>query len=233
MKTYIYNTNFNLQNETEDSLITKESKVINNLQDDLVIVSEEGPQSYNTLHKITKPHTKGFFHGLLIKDIDDRILVDKHFPKTKALYVATMLEDNDILIMSDNGCYFNRNGFNNKLQTMPKDAFKELYTLNNIYMIYVKGDKRTNLIVKDYYTYYDEVNDWTIVSYGKLEPTNVLKFIKGYKVAISDNPIHIPLLNEVDEAMAIGQNFDIRQLKNSVEHVDRFYMINQYINLFL
>ncbi len=232
MKTYIFNTNFHSQ--TEDSnLIIKQRQIMEQIDEPIVVISEQAPFNYNRKLKLKNPHIRSLCYGLLIIDDNDNVLVDKHFPKTSAMFIATMFRSKEILLIANNGINFSGKHFNIKVENVEEKYYKDQYLLEKVYLIYIKGDVTSSVILEEYYCYYDKTNNWTVVSYGQINILNILHYIKGQRVLYTDNKQHTKLLNAVDSAYAIGDNFDLQKLAEHVNHVDKYFLINEYIKLFL
>lgn len=233
MKTYIFNTNFSLKDEKNDGLITKQKKFMEQCDGMIAISSAKAMYNYNDNLNYSGSHIKSLCHGLYVEDALGQVRIDKHFPKTKALFIATMWAEQDLYVVADNGFFTAGKYFNNLLKNEDKSNMKDLYTLDRIYLIYLKGDMRDNVLLENFYVTYDQVNDYSIVSYGKLEPENLLQIITGYTYAYSDSTYDLSLLNKVDAGYAIGDSFEIAELGEKVEHVSIYYFINKYIELYI
>lgn len=233
MKTYIFNTNFSENDEANDKLITKQRLFMDKCQGEIVISSAKSKYNYNNLIQYTDRHFKSLCYGLYIEDCEGNVKVDKHFPKTKALFIATMWANQDVYVVAKNGFYFEGSFFNNYLKTEQEVDMKDLYQLDNIYLIYLKGDETTNVLLEAFYTTYDPKQDMTIVSYGMLEPENILKVVRGYVYTYSDSNSDLVLLNKSSHGFAIGDSFDLKTLESHVEHINKYYFINKYIELYM
>lgn len=233
LKTYIFNTNFSKQEEASSQLITKQHKFMLKCEGDIAISSTKSLYNYNDNLNFTGPHIKSLCYGLYVEDLAGNKRIDKHFPKTKALFIATMWAEKDLYVVGSNGFYSNGKYFNQYLKDENQKYRKDLYSLENIYLIYLKGDERNNVLLESFYVNYDEQLDQTIVSYGQLESSNVLKIINGYTYVYSDLEADLELLNEANEGYAIGDNFNLALLGNNVEHTNKYHFVNKYIEMYM
>lgn len=233
METYIFNTNFTKQDEEQDKLISKQKDFMTNCSGLIAISSCRGLYNYNSDLNYTMPHLKSLCYGLYIEDKEQNIRVDKHFPKTKALFIATMWAEKDIYLVASNGYHIHGKSFSPLLKPDDEKHRVDLYLLDRIYLIYLKGDVRDHVLLEPFYVTYDRDNDYSIVSYGSLEPNNILKYTSGYTRAYSDTSSDLDLLNAVDCGYAIGDDFDISKFAEHVEHTNKFYFINKYIELYM
>lgn len=199
----------------------------------IAISSTNALYNYNQELNYTQPHIKSLCYGLYVEDENGSIRIDRHFPKTKALYIATMWTEKDIYIVANNGFYYKGEYFTNYLEDQLEEYYFDLYSLQNIYLIYLKGDQRNNVLLENFHVTYEQERNISIVSYAQLQTENVLKVAKGYTYAYSDNPCDITLLNTVNEGYAIGNNFDLMKLSPNVEHTSKYYFINKYIELYM
>lgn len=233
MKTYIFNTNFSKEEEISDQLITKQRLFMEKCEGEVVITSDKSLYNYNSDLQYSQPHLKSLCYGLYIENYEGIVKVDKHFPKTKALFIATMWSGKDIYIVAKNGFYSEGTYFNSFLKDEREEDMLGLYSLDNIYLIYLKGDVRNNVLLDTFYITYDDEQDISIISYGMLEPENVLKYVIGYTYTYSQSKYDLTLLNKSSKGYAIGDNFELKELSDQVEHVNKYYFINKYIELYM
>ncbi len=233
LKTYIFNTNFSKEEEASDQLITKQHKFMLKCQGQIAISSTKSLYNYNDDLNYTGNHIKSLCYGLYVEDATGNVRIDKHFPKTKALFIATMWAEKDIYVIAGNGFYNHGKYFTSLLKDESDQFMKDLYSLDSIYLIYLKGDERANVLLESFYVEYDAVHDLTIVSYGKLQPENVLKIIAGYTFVYSDQVSDLELLNSANKGYAIGNQFELAKLGPNVDHTGKYYFINKYIELYM
>ncbi len=233
LKTYIFNTNFNPKEEATNGLVTKQRNYMEKCNGDIAISSDKSNYNYNDLLQYNKPHMKSLCFGLYIEDHNGIIKVDKHFPKTKALFIATMWAKEDIYVVANNGFYSQGQSFTENAKNEDKNNLIDLYSLDRIYLIYIKGDVRNNVLLENFEVTYDKVSKFSIVSYGRLEPNNILKYVNGYSYAYSESIYDLELLNNVNHGYAIGDRFPLSELTENVEHVNKYYFINKYIELYM
>lgn len=233
MKTYIFNTNFSKEEEASDQLITKQRLFMEKCSGEVVITSHKSLYNYNNDLQYQPPHLKSLCYGLYIENYEGVVKVDKHFPKTKALFIATMWSGQDIYVVAKNGFYSEGTFFNTYLKDEDAEDMLGLYSLDNIYLIYLKGDVRSNVLLEPFYIMYDEDKDISIVSYGMLEPENVLKYVIGFTYTYSQSKNDLTLLNKSSKGYAIGNDFELKALSKQVEHINKYYFINKYIELYM
>lgn len=233
MKSYIFNTNFSLDDEKNHNLITKQRLVMEKCDGNIIISSDKGLYNYNDNLQFEKPHTKSLFYGLYIELENEKTIVKRHFLKTTALFISTMWAAKDIYVVSNNGFYINGNYFNDFIK-YDKDEFNlDLYQLGDIYLIYVKGDERDNVLLENVHVHYDSDKDLSILSVKPLVPEEIIKHIKAYTYSYSDSPFDTEMLNQSNKGYAIGNEFDISKFSDQVEHVNKYYFINKYIEMYM
>lgn len=231
MITYIFNTNF--LNEDDVQYIEKQREYMNDIDGQVVISSFKGNYNYNNQLSYTKPHYKSLYLGNYIEDPFGNVLVDKPLDKIKALFASSLYEDDDIYIIANNGFFTNGRFFNDFIKNEDQDDSKGLYELNKIYLVFIKGDIRDQVLLKDYQITYFKKYNYSIISKNKIEPEEVLKFLKGFTICYSDSFFDTKLLQSVNEGYAIGNKFDILQLGSDVERVTNFFFLNKYIEKLL
>lgn len=233
LKTYLFNTNFYNEDIDANNLISKQRKIMELCEGNIIITSRKSKYNYNDRLMFSKNHGLSLCYGLYIEDCKGKIKVDKHFPKAKALFIATMWSEQDIYVVAENGYYYKGSIFNQFLKDENEDNYKDLYDLDKIFLIYLPGDERKNILLDNFYITYCQEEDVTIVSYGMLEPQNIMSYTEGYTYAFSDQKTDTPVLNMCNEGVAIGDQFDLMALEANVEHTNKYYFINKYIEMFI
>lgn len=233
MKSYIFNTNFSLDDEKNHNLITKQRLVMEKCDGNIIISSDKGLYNYNDNLQFEKPHTKSLFYGLYIEPEIGKVIVKSHFVKTTALFISTMWAAKDIYVVSNNGFYISGTYFNDFIKFDKEEFNLDLYQLGDIYLIYVKGDERENVLLENVYVHYDQQKDLSILSAKPLAPETIIKQTKGYTYSYSDSSFDTEMLKQSNEGYAIGDQFDLSKFNDKVEHVNKYYFINKYIEMYM
>lgn len=229
METYVFNVNFLNKKTDQLNLIEKQRIFMHKCNGPVVISSYLSKYNYNDLLQYDKLHIKSLNFGLYIEDQNGKVQCNNHFPKTKAVFIASMWSKDNIYVVAKNGFFVNGKHFNYLIKNEKKENMKNYLLLDDIYLIYLKGDLRNNIFLKDFHIYFDEQFNTSIISYFRLDSSNILNHIKSYTYVYTDSKYDVELLNMANESIAIGDDINIAKLNNNVDHVNSYYFVNKYI----
>ncbi len=229
MKSFVFNVSFCKQAHDFDKLVAMYQTFIDNCHGEIIIGSARAKYNYKSY--TTRPHMKSLCYGQYIEDKNGKVIRNEIITSAMTRFVSSILSNYDLYIVAHNGYYYQGSLLCKLLEEEEQSHQKQLASLKDVYIIYVVGDIRTNIFLKQFSITYNQSQNISIITSSKLDSSIILSYITRDSVVYSDQIDDLNLLNNAKTAFALGNDFDFQLINNNVSHIDKYYFVNKYVDL--